>query len=479
MADKKNPELDQELPVNDFGSDFDFEKLAAHSGSSDDDAFTPPSGDGQGDEDFAGFSSSSASDADFGAFAGGGEPEFESPNVDDIFGSDDNATPYSFDDLPSPHNVESEPGDAHADFADFAGGDDDAPAGSYGDPFEENGSDDYQPDQAAAGPFDDSQAHEEEQTPQASNDNNGETSDLKSKIIKYAMIAAVVGGVGYVGMAHVAPMFLGGGETVVAQKDEPKPAENFPSALPPISGSQQTTEPAPVETAQVAPLPTVVKQPETERPSGELNLALAPSQPAAEPATRIELPVVAQPGTAPVNQLPGLEPSTTQPAKSADPIDDLVGGVDRGGIAGMKGEPAPVTTAQAIPTDQPAAVDLASVAAKLDEVLKRVEKVEGRVSELAASFDNQVKAPSSTLAPATLPAMAASDGSVKPPLKPAKIKGLVLRGVSRDIAWISTATGVVEVKVGDTVEDAGVIQSFQNYRGQWIAVTDKGIILPR
>jgi hypothetical protein len=250
---------------------------------------------------------------------------------------------------------------------------------------------------------------------------------------------------------------------------------SLPAGLPPaVQPSDQTAG---------LPQQSPVKEPVAEPIGGPVDGSAAASLPSLDlPGTTpaaVDKPVAADKS---LDITPIIAPPVDTAVKidapiKIDPLDEMVGGSDRGGLASMKDdaqEVAPVIDAPVV-----ASADIAALASRLDEVVKRIETIEKKVASFGASFEGtaEIKTPVASEKPEVLPAVA--DGGVSAPLKPPIIENVVLRGVSRDIAWIATGKGVVEVKVGDSIEDAGVVESFQNYRGRWIAVTDKGIILPR
>jgi hypothetical protein len=151
---------------------------------------------------------------------------------------------------------------------------------------------------------------------------------------------------------------------------------------------------------------------------------------------------------------------------TALPGDDMTGGNDRGGLDAIRAREAASDVSGAA---------LSGINDKLDDIFRRLDSVEKKVASLVPSspqLSHQGDVPA-----LDVPGM--SD-DLSAPLKPRIIENVVLRGVAPSgTAWINTESGMVEAKVGDMVAGAGTIQSFQNYRGRWIAVTEQGIILPK
>lgn len=476
MPDKNKDQFDLESDYN-FDAITEFESGSSGSKSESGDA-----------PDF-GSEFETSSDPDFGTFGGGAEFEGSTDSVD--FGSQDfeptedfggGDVDFDFGGPPSPQSVEMDSlsGNPDEEFGDFTGGD------GFGttlasDPYAEDGT---PARKASHDPFSDDDDDHIAETGDTEDD-GAETSSSKGEtkpgIKYYAGVAAAVAVVGFIGYTQVLPMFIPQDGAPVVAEAPSSIIQNGPVSanLPPIPAVQQ-----PQQTAAIQPVPVVdpVAAPIDGTPaSGLPALALPGTSPAATdtpvkagaPAV-VDNPVVAE-------AKPSLElhasgqPVAQAPAK-VDPIDEMVGGSDRGGLSSMKGDTTEVPVKEAAPIGN---ADIAALASRLDEVVKRIDAIEQRVASFGATFDGNTvaKAPVAADTSVTLPPVA--EGGVTAPLKPPIIENAVLRGVSRDIAWIATGKDVVEVKVGDTVADAGVVESFQNYRGRWIAVTDKGIILPR
>ncbi|MCS4089502.1 hypothetical protein [Rhizobium sp. BK176] len=475
MPDKNKDQFDLESDYNfDAISEFESDGKGSKSESSD----AP---------DFGEFETSS--EPDFGTFDGGAEFEGSTENVDfgsqefeptDDFGGGD--VDFDFGGPPSPQSVELESlsGNPDEEFGDFTGND------GFGTTL---AADPYDDDAAPARkPSHDPFSDDDDDHTGGTGDNEEEGAEAapekgaaKPGIKYYAGVAAAVAVVGFIGYTQVLPMFFpqDNGQ-VVAEAPAVLQDGPVPSTLPAIPASTQQ----PQQTAAIPAVPAVdpVAAPvDGTVIAGTPALEIPTKAPAAtdtpiaiDAPAAVDNPVVAE--GKPSLDLPAVgKPAAEAPAK-VDPLDEMVGGTDRGGLASMKGETAGVPVKEATPI---ANADIAALASRLDEVVKRIDAIEQRVASFGASFDGNTvaKAPVAADKPVTLPAVA--DGGVTAPLKPPIIENAVLRGVSRDIAWIATGKDVVEVKVGDTVADAGVVESFQNYRGRWIAVTDKGIILPR
>jgi hypothetical protein len=454
MTDPKNEKFD-------LGSDedFDFNKIAEYESTprpSDDgpEDFTT-FGDGSGDFTFDDDKATFPSDDDNSVFAG----DFDAPS--DFQEQENN--PFDFGGPPSPESVELDSlnGDPDQEFGDFGG--DDKTGGFHA------GADDLPKTFDPFAEADDAEIPEEQQQEDRQQEETAAPREQSRFGVKQiATLAAVVAVVGYVGYSQVVPIFLPqdtGGQVVADAGPSIEEGVLAPS-LPPISTNVEKTpvavdpvkdigNPAPVGEPVSAPPQLTLPGVDTGKPVGQIA--------SVEPKPVVELPAV-----------------DAKPAP-ADPIGELVGGADRGGITSMKdvvpvaGETEPATTAVA-----PVASDarFEEVAKRFEDVVKRIETIERRVSELAVGTATAKPETAIRTPVAVAPTVAANPG-VSAPLKPPIIETAVLRGVSRDVAWIAIGKDVVEVKVGDTIPDAGVVESFQNYRGRWIAVTDKGIILPR
>lgn len=462
MADKK-PDADQ----FDLDGEFDFDKFAK---LDDDDApATPQEGGDESDSSDAlefgtEFSADSYGGDDFG---GGSENEGDASNEDDPFALPGDEGEFDFASPPSPESVAEEAmqGDADEEFADFDGDDsfaaaidDDASAATgdpdlvEDDPFAEP-SEDFAPE--GDDPFsaaDDDLADLEDEPDAAPG--APRTGSAGFGVTRMVAAAAVAGFIGYAGYLFLPGLLASPAE--VAETDGPAAvaeAPAFPTSLPP----QPDPSPAPAEPIALPELPDPVPTAMDEGSSFEIPGAIA----------ELEIPGI------PDEQGEDIpDPAPDRPAM-ADPLEELVGGPGRGGLASMKedvvGAPTvtPAPDSAAIERLNDRIEELADAVASLD---RRVENVERR--PVAAPAADEVSPAQSSSAPAPGP------GVVFAPLKPPIIEGMALRGVSRETAWIGTSDGMVEVRVGESLGDAGIVRSLQNYRGRWIAVTDKGIILP-
>jgi hypothetical protein len=473
----------------DASSDYDFDAMK--------DFESTPSDSGTFDDDGLGFGSTSAGDSQELGF--GGTPEFESDTSvfsdnefakeesfssefsgPDPFGGDG----FGFSEPPSPQSVahDSLTGNPDEEFADFGSSDDDqadfdATSSKSGEPMfgAENDPFDYPDDDGASNasqnaaydPFNTENVGDFEDRLAAEPETVVEQKTGLANLKQYAVggVAALV--VGYIGYTQVLPMFVGGETTEIAAPVPTEiPSGNLPVALPPM---QQTQPPQEVVLSpEINELPVATQPVAQELPS--------------VPPAQVDAPVVAEQGNQPLVLDPpqvdtnlALIPVDAQPTANTAPVDELVDSTDRGGIATMKEAGKDVGTVGA------PSVQLEEIASKLDAVVKRIDVIEEKVAALSnTSTSLPVVAPT---APSATAAKEVSDwvsnGDITAPLKPEIIENATLRGVSRDVAWIAIGKDVKEYKVGDTVQDAGVIESFQNYRGRWIAVTSQGIILPR
>nr|WP_250807669.1 hypothetical protein [Neorhizobium tomejilense] len=478
MADPKKETFD--LGAD---QDFDFNKIAE---------FETDAGaigtDGPEEADYASFGSSGDSagyafDDDKTVFpSSGAEPDFA---TDFEPGNDFSAQaidPFDFAEPPSPESVElaSMNGNPDEEFGDFGGpsaGNDDFYAGNTAtpDPFADDDANDAYQANGTVDPFadDGDQAQEDEQPAAAP---AKEASKLGVK--QLGGLAVAVALVGYVGFTQVLPMFIpqDGGQ-VVAENQPAIDQGQLPSTLPATSTNvTPTLEPTPgVKDIAAVPAP-VDGTPQLALPG--INLDPVATAPVTQTA-QADQPVAVAPDAKPTDKVPDIAlPGTVKTANTpvaADPIEDFVGGNDRGGIGSMK-DAEPVVEVAA-PAVAPAALE--SITKRLDDVIKRIETIERRVADIASAAPVETTVASLPVPATDTAVVVPANPGLSAPLKPPIIETAVLRGVSRDVAWIATGKDVVEVKVGDTIPNAGVVESFQNYRGRWIAVTDKGIILPR
>jgi hypothetical protein len=409
----------------------------------------------------------------------GDDDPFSAASEDDGFGGSDSF--YSLEQMPDadgPDSFSDLGGDDFGDIKtddepvsyDFGGEADDLPAGrvitdspsSYQDeaedPFDTTSSSYHveQDDEESIDPFAVPDAgHEGDDAEEAA----PAEAKKSSKLVTYAMAAAAaVVAVG--GIAYVMPSILGGGSPVEVAQVQPaqNSVDSFPAALPVQNKAQPEIAPAEVAAA-TPPALAIPATPPAAAVADPAPPALAlPELPAAQP----------EPADKPALALPAVADPKPVEAVKDDPFKDLVGGKERGGIDAMKDK----EPAVAAPAPTVSSKEVADLAARLDAL-------EGKVGKLADSFDNFVQTTVKEAPKAAVPAqvVAANPGEVAPPLKPPVFEDLSLKGVAGDVAWISTKSGVIEVKAGDDVPNAGKVVSFRNYRGDWIVVTTDGLIV--
>jgi len=126
---------------------------------------------------------------------------------------------------------------------------------------------------------------------------------------------------------------------------------------------------------------------------------------------------------------------------------------------------------------------LENVANEVSERLAKLEKIFGSlpisISDEPGGVDIQISGniEGTDFAEAPMNTVSVPSPDVKPPLKPTIIEDMSLKGVSRGMAWVKTANGVIEARVGDKIEGAGRVLGIKQYRGVWMAATENGLIL--
>lgn len=468
MAQKNNEK--DEFDFASFGDDEAFENFADFGDEEHKPSSTKAAARAKpSDEDFGA--------EDFGSDFGGGD--FDASDFDA-------ADPFSDTMPPTPESVDNEAmsGDADKEFGDFESSNDDflsTPKSKFAQDVNEDFDSPSQFDSSAEGiddpfaddgldggtdTFEDTPSAEDEVKPTAGSSN----------IVKYAGIAAaLVAGVWF-GTPYVKSM-LGNNTPVETAQITPAPAPSFPSALP----SASAQKPAPSATA-----PTI---PATALPAPTMPTSATPSAVQVNPT-----PVAATPSiTIPSSSMPASSALVTAAtATPAAAVDDMAGGSNRGGLDQMKAQASSGVsdTDFAALSGKVAAIGtrISSMESQIEAMKPVLDQVSGLLKAQAANGKGATGLPEANAAgsAAVLPTSGnpaahgtSADSEVTAPLKPPIIEDAVLRGVSRDTAWISFGGKVKEAHVGDTFESAGTIQSFQNYRGRWIAVTDKGIIVAK
>jgi hypothetical protein len=477
---------------NDFDTEYDFSKMEFGG----DDGSAKASGDSE--DVFKGFGSNSDLPEDFA-------------------GDENDDDPFQFDSMPDPNRPIEVTGNVDDEFEDVtaermtarpvaaaarpvADDQDDDPFAEESNEFSTVAENGDEVDDAEEGddPF---EAYESEQTDDDETEEEARPAkrggdNQPSSIMKYALpVAAVLGVVflGYSGYNYVLPMFSGSpAPQQQAQASLPPTKNQFPTKLP----GQAPIAPAPQQQA-VSPLPTapLMNGPgaQAQMPGMAQQLPSAPlgspqaqlgGQPASNLPPGIVLPEMNVPNAqvgavdsaAPPPYVPiplGSGP-TAKPPAFAPEVEDLVGGAGRSGIGAPPVAPAP-------PPPPVTASVPANFEARFSSLSSEVDGLKRQIANLAARLEGGGKGAPSISAQiddgfASEPAKRIPD-DVVPPLKPIVVEGVSLKGVSRDVAWVSTVSGTVEVKEGDSIPNAGDVVKIRSYGGDWIVVTTQGIVV--
>lgn len=486
-----------------------------------------------GDDDDARGADASSGDDIFGAFGGA--------DSGDDFGDDGNQYDFEKMPDPSQPkatfgDIDAEFADisdnrskpASSTMADFEEEKDFAPAASESsdeddDPYEndEGSGDDYDVDREGADSeieddeFADDEVEENAASPSRGAKKRSASAD-RPGIGKFAVPLAAVLGVcvmGYGAYSYVSPMIFGGPEPIQSASPPVQPqASSFPTSLPgkqtppmqplsqplPPSTTQQSSmpppAPAPIQSAQVAQ-PAAMPPPPQIFQSAQ-GSGLPPPQ----------APHMAQPVFPPQGGLPGgivlpeMRRDASSPESSVGSDNELVGGSNRGGIAAMK-EALPRPDAMSPSIEEKFGSLQVQIDALRNQILVLADALNGRGAVSSSAPQPMPAQPLSYPPPQPMPpqptgvvvhpAPMPSAGSgqefqqavqpipvgLLPPLKPVIVEGVSLKGVSRDVAWVSTASGVVEVKEGGMIPNAGEVIKIKSYGGDWIVVTTQGIIV--
>lgn len=401
-----------------------------------------------------------------------------SPSESDPFAADgddpfaDGASEgFDFQDMPSPETMGQRAGDPDAEFGDLAGesfgADPFAAADGFGggdpfadeggpdagfsedgfaadeageefggsdDPFSDDGSDEPF-DAPAADPFDGPESDPFADPDQPPAPSARQSSTKRGIPLKPILLAAAAVAAAWVGWGIVQPIVFPGQAPVPPQQQAQLPDDPpFPVDLPP---------PAQQPSVETPPIPS---------------LPLDPS-----PVDVAEAPLLPVP--APDAALPPEE----------DPLIGLSGGPDRGGIEAIRAAREP--DAPSGVAEEEFARFREEIESLIDRLGDRIASVEATVRELESRPADAAPALERTAADHPPVPSAADLSSAVPPLKPEIVDGVTLKGVSRGLAWISTPSGVVEVKEGDSVPGAGTVVSIREYRGSWIVATSSGLVV--
>jgi len=357
------------------------------------------------------------------------------------------------------------------------------PVSEEDDPFGDSGAGDVADDD----PFHDGEDPGEQEFLEDGQDDAhqqvGESKRGSLSRLVFPIAAAICVGVAGVSLYSFIPLLLGSDDPITVVETGPSAGvPSFPTGLPnrpgglPLEGAGGSQQPGP---SVAMPSPTAVPA------------AVSPAQPA--PAQAMTPAPPAQQGLI-LPDLPALDaPVSSGPTEQAnhlDSADELVGGEGREGIGAIPATPSlpaaePAKMSEEAPhkviaeSAAPAEVDLsgiergiadlreqfAATRRELDSINERIVKLEAAREALKASAVAEVPAQ-----PASLPI------DVLPPLKPAIIESATLNGFSRDVVWVGTKSGVVEVREGDRIPGAGEMVKLRQYGGDWILVTTEGIV---
>lgn len=302
---------------------------------------------------------------------------------------------------------------------------------------------------------------------------------LLSKLILPVGLAATVAVVGFVGYSYIMPSSKPAAPAV-AQNEVKTQAPAFPKTLP--GQSITSTPPAAGSVSPPADKPAVPGGVKNSAPT-ELSFDLPADTNKDTGKNPVSPPSVSGNSALPTPAVTAAQ----QPAVNGTPTS--VKPLDQSATA----SPKPAVSTPVADTNFVSKDDLKSVLKRLDDMQSKMNSLEGKVEKLAINFQDKVSMPISPSLPgagASLPVSTDNPGSlnsnaspvatvdsVNPPLKPVIIDGIKLAGVSGDIAWVKTGADTSEVHVGDVLPHGGKVLSIRDYLGDWIIVTDQGIIV--
>lgn len=467
MADNKNEKDDQSFEF-DWGDDGFGDAAGADESSSafggdgfssiEDDIFGGD--DLEGTDDPFGGAEENLFEADGDVFGGGDDSAFEMD--EDNFGLQSMPTPGAFD-----AGVEGDPDKEFDDISEMG----DASPFADDDGFNDTGSMFESADDDSASTPDDGDDNDD--IPDVFQQNEGDSgsgddsahSAKKAGLTKKVITAGSVLAVGIAAYIGYNSMYGMQGEYAPPphHAEEPIIHSSFPSGLPGQSGgielptiSENLSDGLPMAEPEghVQPLVEVVAIPDVTIPQlGEGNHDVALH----------------------LDALP-----TANESESLSGFDDLVGGPDRGGLDAIR---ANTDIAEGLPPVS--AVDFSEIEHRLEIMEKNFEMQLSALANRLDGLSERVRV-SSAVEQGSTPAIVPQEvvhveqGDISkliPPLKPLIVETASLKGVSRDLAWVSTSSGVVEVRVGDMIPGAGRVNNIVNYDGKWMIISDGGLVI--
>lgn len=169
--------------------------------------------------------------------------------------------------------------------------------------------------------------------------------------------------------------------------------------------------------------------------------------------------------------LPPVPNSTSSPIVSKPSLPSTPSGqVTTTEIVPIK---APVENTVKPPISNDAADKLSEKIKSLTDTIERLSSTSSSLDERLKSFEVRLSSVESRAVSPTTPRFTSDV-----PVKPRVLSNWVLKGVSKDVAWISDGKSPIkEVHQGDIINDGGVVKAITQYEQDWVVMTDQGIIV--
>lgn len=132
-----------------------------------------------------------------------------------------------------------------------------------------------------------------------------------------------------------------------------------------------------------------------------------------------------------------------------------------------------------------AGVQFTRLGERLDRADRAQAEASGKVAKLAETLERRSAAASAAADPVTTGSIAPTSPAPQlhaPATRPAGqpiVEGWALRNVYNGTAVIQGRIGLVEVEPGDTIPGLGRIETIRRQDGQWVVVTNRGLVIPR
>lgn len=306
------------------------------------------------------------------------------------------------------------------------------------------------------------------------NDNEGQKSNLLTKVSIGALAVVLFGGVSYLYSDTILSLFKSNSNSSVASiVENTNVKDNVPLNLPNVKGGKDIGNLGiPDVSSNDTKSPVIVNKPEDK--SVDNNIDKDVNKP-------LDLSTIIKPDNSKINVNNNEKPIADN---SVSP--DLVGGAVKNGFETIPNNDLENKVVEN-KVDKPnvetnnSQIDK-NISDKVALLEKNIVDINKKIDDIKNSIDVLNNKPNvvSTVPSVTGNDVVKSDNiTIIPPVKPQILKGLNLKGVANNMAWVDTVSGVVEVKEGDNIKNGGTVVKIKKYRDKWYVITTTGLIISK